>query len=240
MSNLIRTITLQEPVKIGEVSNEAEMVRLGRKELQSDFPDVRTELAAEGFWYVPLKEIMKISRKLGESKIFEYGRGRDDGYKDGLEKGRLEAKAVFDDFASTIKDVIAQRHSLLSEAEAHIVTLIRKISRRITFETAEADPKVTEAIVKSAIESLLDKRKIKIKVNPDHLPHLERHIEDFKALSGEIKEFDISADARVKFGGCFIETPSGDIDARLETLFQSIEEAALTDIDFPSKPQEEL
>ena len=72
------------------------------------------------------------------------------------------------------------------------------------------------------------------------MPHLERHIEDFKALSGEIKEFDISADARVKFGGCFIETPSGDIDARLETLFQSIEEAALTDIDFPSKPQEEL
>jgi flagellar biosynthesis/type III secretory pathway protein FliH len=31
----------------------------------------------------------------------------------------------------------------------------------------------------------------------------------------------------VKYGGCFIETPTGDIDARLESQFEVISDAVL-------------
>ena len=63
LSNLLRTVTLREPVKIGEAADEADIVSLGRRELKTEFPDVRIELAAEGFWYVPLKEIIDIVLK---------------------------------------------------------------------------------------------------------------------------------------------------------------------------------
>ncbi len=42
-----------------------------------------------------------------------------------------------------------------------------------------------------------------------------------------IKEFEIMADSRIRVGGCFIETPSGDIDARLESMYSVIKQALL-------------
>jgi len=71
---------------------------------------------------------------------------------------------------------------------------------------------------------LLDRSRLKIRVNPNHLPLVEQNIETFMKGSAAIKEIEIAADPRVQYGGCFIETPRGDIDARLESQFEVIED----------------
>ena len=45
----------------------------------------------------------------------------------------------------------------------------------------------------------------------------------FLSGSTAIKDLQFEADPRVREGGCFIETPTGDIDARLESQFEVIE-----------------
>jgi flagellar biosynthesis/type III secretory pathway protein FliH len=53
---------------------------------------------------------------------------------------------------------------------------------------------------------------------------VEQNINRFLKGSTSIKEITIEPDLRVSYGGCFIETPTGDIDARLESQFEVIDE----------------
>ncbi|MCX6826903.1 MAG: FliH/SctL family protein, partial [candidate division Zixibacteria bacterium] len=73
-------------------------------------------------------------------------------------------------------------------------------------------------------KKLVDKSKIKVKVNPDQLPLMEQQIEHFKGSSTAIKEIIIEPDARVRHCGCFIETPTGDVDARVESQMEIVAE----------------
>ena len=58
---------------------------------------------------------------------------------------------------------------------------------------------------------------------------IEQGIDRFLGGSTSIKELTVVPDPRVRFGGCFIETPTGDIDARLESQFEVIEDALRID-----------
>ena len=56
---------------------------------------------------------------------------------------------------------------------------------------------------------------------------VEQNINTYLKGSTAIKELAIVPDARVRYGGCFIETPNGDIDARLESQFEILADALL-------------
>jgi flagellar biosynthesis/type III secretory pathway protein FliH len=51
---------------------------------------------------------------------------------------------------------------------------------------------------------------------------VEQNINKYLTGPALIKELTIEGDPRIKMGGCFIQTPSGDIDARLESQFDVI------------------
>jgi flagellar assembly protein FliH len=99
----------------------------------------------------------------------------------------------------------------------------------VTFDAVEADPDLTAKMISAVIDSLIDRSRLIIKVNPDFLPVMEQHMNRFLESSTSIKDLKFEADPRVRHGGCFIETPSGDIDARLESQFEVVEEAILND-----------
>ena len=124
-----------------------------------------------------------------------------------------------------MKDAVRQREVLYEEAHSRILDLVTKISRKVTFEAARIDPEITAQIISGTIKRLVDKSRIKVKVHPDHLPLLEQQIDHFRGDSTAIKELTIEADSRVRYGGCFIETPTGDIDARVESQIEIIAEA---------------
>jgi flagellar biosynthesis/type III secretory pathway protein FliH len=73
------------------------------------------------------------------------------------------------------------------------------------------------------MEQLTDRSKVTIKVHPEFLPIVEQHRDRFLQHSSSLKELRIEADPRVKLGGCLIETPGGEIDARIESQFAVIE-----------------
>ena len=131
-------------------------------------------------------------------------------------------------FNQAIADAITQREILLNEAREKILELVIQISRKVTFDALTVDPESTLMMIRGVIEGLVDRSKLKIKVNPDHLPIVEQNIDQFVPKSATLKEVTIEADARVRYGGCLIETPTGDIDARLESQFEVLQEAILS------------
>lgn len=227
MSKIIRHSVPASTVFIGEKHHDFEKEKQAEKRLGSIFPAVSVLTDADGARLIPIQEVFKIEQTLRE----EIEKAREEGYKGGhqagLEQGLAEATKVLEQFDQAIKDAIAQREALLEEAREKVLDLIIQISRQVTFDAVEIDPEVTSKMIGRVIDSLVDRSRLKIKVNPGHLPVIEQGIDRFLAGSTSIKEISIEPDPRVRYGGCFIETPTGDIDARFESQFEVMGETLM-------------
>lgn len=225
LSKLYHAPVLDEKVIIGEYRADIEADSAAEKKIASVFLDINVLTTIEGKKLVPIQELLKIEAQLREEEETSARKGYEEGYRKGLEEGHKEAEKVVDNFASLIKDAIKQRDILYDEAHRKILELVQSISRKVTFDSARTDPDVTAGIIRGTINKLVDKTRIKVKVHPDHLPFIEQQIDRFKGESTAIKEIIIEPDKRVRYGGCFIETPTGDIDARVESQMEIVAEA---------------
>lgn len=216
---------------IGQYSSDQERERQAELLIEQTYPELMVVKSVEGKKQVPLQDLLTLDERIRTEMKETYVKGHEEGFKEGhsqgVHEGREEARRVVASLSGLLEDITNQRHQLLAEAKEKILELILKISKRLTFTSAEFDPNITMSIINGTIDQLLDKRNIKVKVHPDHLPELEQHIDKFKGNHTAIKEFIIEPDPRIRVGGCFIETPAGDIDARLESMYDVIKQAIL-------------
>lgn len=227
MSSLLRNVRSGSQVVIGEVMCDLEREGAAEKKLGSLFPLVNVMTHPDGSKSIPIQEIYRIEEAYVKGRQAEYQRGlkegHEKGHNEGLAIGKAESRQVLKDFEQAIRQVTGQRQALLEEAKQQVLQLVIQISKKVTYDAFEADPEATVKLISGVIDSLTDRSQLKIKVNPNHLPVVEQHIDTFMQGSTSIKDIEILPDPRVKYGGCFIETPSGDIDARLESQFEIIE-----------------
>jgi flagellar biosynthesis/type III secretory pathway protein FliH len=214
-----------EKVIIGEYRTDIESDKAAEKRLASVFVDINVITTIEGKKLVPIQELLKVERQMQNEKEESAQKGYKEGYEKGLSDGHKDAQKVIDNFASLINDAVKQRQVLFDEAHQKILEMVLQIAKNITFDAARIDPDITAGIIAGAISKLVDRSKIKVKVHPDQLPLMEQQIDRFKGDSTAIKEIVIEPDNRVRYGGCFIETPKGDIDARVESQMEAIAEA---------------
>jgi flagellar biosynthesis/type III secretory pathway protein FliH len=227
LSKIIRHIVHAPSVFIGERQRDVLAENRAEKKLGELFPAVSFVTETTGERLIPISEVFQLEKILLQRCQEARQEGFAAGHVEGLERGRDEARTVLRNFDKAIKDAITDRARMLDEARAKILELVLKISRKVTFDAVEADRESSIIMINRVIDQLVDKSRLKIKVHPDHLPIMEQNINRFLQNSTAIKELTFEADPRVRMGGCFIETPSGDIDARLESEFEVIEDAIL-------------
>jgi flagellar assembly protein FliH len=228
----VRSMRLAEGrIFIGKEAVNRQALQEAEQLLQSRHPDLKVTTTADGKRQISLPDILLLEKTHRQEKEAAekaaYDSGREAGYSAGLEKGREEARKVVASLSKALSDITGQRDAILQEAREKIFELVLKISERLTFSAAAIDPDVTMSIINGAIDQLLDKSKLKVKVHPNHLPEVEQHIDRFRGADTKIKEFILEADPRVRAGGCFIETPAGDIDARLDSMYEVIKQSIL-------------
>ena len=229
MSKIIRQTVAAPSVYIGEKHLDFEKEAYAEKRLSRIFPVVSVLTDSDGAKLIPISEVVKIEETLVGEVAKARKEGYDAGHQAGLHKGLEEAQKVLSQFDKAIKDTVGQREALLDEARGAVLDLIIAISRKVTFDAIEIDPELTLKMIEGVIDTLVDRSRLKIKVNPSHLPVVEQGIDRFLKNSTAIKEITIEPDPRVQHGGCFIETPTGDIDARVESQFEVIRETLLAD-----------
>lgn len=233
MSNVRSMPLADQRIYIGQEAIDHKAQHEAQQLLQSLHPDLKVMTTADGKRQISLQDILLLEESHRQEKEAAakaaYESGQEAGYAAGMEKGREEARKVVASLSKVLSDISGQRETILREAREKIFELVLKISRRLTFTAAELDPDVTMAIINGAIDQLLDKSRLKVKVHPNHLPEVEHNIERFRGVDTKIKEFILEADPRVRVGGCFIETPAGDIDARLDSMYEVIKQSILDD-----------
>ncbi len=225
MSRILRQSSQSLTVFIGDRHSDLERESAAERVVSEFFPNVILATNLQGKKVAPIKEFTKIKEVLDKVMNGSWERGNREGYQRGLQEGQAQATRVTQEFDSAIKNAISERHRLYEEAKANILSLVIQISKKVTFNAAAIDQEITLKIICGVVDKLIDKSSIKIKVNPDYVKVIEQNIEKFLKTESTIKQFQIEGDARVKYGGCLIETPSGDIDARLETQFELVNQA---------------
>ncbi|MFQ6008175.1 MAG: FliH/SctL family protein [Candidatus Zixiibacteriota bacterium] len=228
MSKILRYIKEAPRVPIGEKRLDLERQATAEQKLASVDPEIEIITGADGSKLIPLIEILKIFQIFEEQTQKAYQKGYDEGHRAGLNQGRSEGRAqteeVLQQFDQAIKDAVVQRESLLQEAKLKVLDLVMQISRKVTFDAVTVDPEATLAIIGGVIDTLTDRSKLKIRINPDHLPVVQQNVEQYLKEPSILKQITLEADPRVRYGGCLIETPSGDIDARVESQLDVVEE----------------
>lgn len=237
LSNICSLPMAESTVTVGGYNVDYENERRALRLAEEAYPELTVVFSADGRKQIPVQQLLILDRRHQEAITAVRKQGLEEGraaaYAAGLQEGQKQAREVVASLSGMLADLVAQRETLLREAKDKILEMVVKISRRLTFSAATVDPEVTMAIITGAIDHLLDKSAIKVKVHPRHLPAVEQNLARFRGQNTALKELIFEADPRVRVGGCLIETPSGDIDARLESMHDIMSNALRSEEDIP-------
>ena len=157
---------------------------------------------------------------VAEAKKNAYGEGREQGFKEGEE----EVARLVGRLHEMLNAASDKRQELLKHTEKQIIDLVLLISRKVVKVISESEKKVVVENVKQALDKVKGETEIIIKVNTQDLALTTRNKKQFIASVESLKGVTVEEDSRIKPGGCIIETSFGDIDARIQTQLDVIEE----------------
>jgi flagellar biosynthesis/type III secretory pathway protein FliH len=162
--------------------------------------------------------------------------GHQDGRKAGFAEGLKEIETVLHSLQQSIQEIKKLRKALCLKAEKEIVSLSLAIARKIMVQEPATNPKVIAGVVKKTFETIAINAPIRIRINPSELAYMRerRHL---IPMEGDVTFIE---DASISCGGCMVESLSGEVDARIESQLEMIEEAFLPGLAKNNQELEEL
>lgn len=158
-----------------------------------------------------------------------YEKGFAQGEKDGLELGIAKAEKMTSNLEILLEEISQLRSKIGKQYEREIVALVHSIAKTIIQTQANFSESLVRDTILAALELTAEKSDITIKINPDDFEYVEKVRPELFSKQPNLKALVITSDAAIGRGGCVLETPGGDVDARIETqldkILQSLKEA---------------
>jgi flagellar assembly protein FliH len=149
----------------------------------------------------------------------------DEGHQDGVQTKEEEATEAVERMASLHDALKAERSQILLDAENVVVDLALSLARRVVRVEPAADARVVARSAREALRHLSDRSNLLLKVHPEDLGIARRFSVAW------VERVDTDAILRVQIsnhvdrGGCMIEGPEENVDARLSTQLETLHEA---------------
>jgi len=160
--------------------------------------------------------------------------GFEKGFAAGFEKGIAAGQEEIIDRLARVDSIILElekfKEKKLQETLPEIVDLALEIAGRVIHKKIEQDREIIVSVVRDAVRKLGREEKMVIRVNPlDY----DTMISSLEALREEARLRDISIEPAdsVSAGGCYIETPTAEVDARVEEQIRELRDAIDTALD---------
>jgi flagellar assembly protein FliH len=166
-------------------------------------------------------------RQVAEIEKDAYQRGEEQGRVEGWEDGRAEAERIIDRLHLIIAKAIDRRNEILTESESQLVGLVLTIAKKVVKVLTENQRNVVVNNVLQALRKLKSKTDVVIRVNIIDLKATTEHIKEIVARIERVGNVSVLEDSSVDPGGCIIETDFGEIDARIASQLQEIEDKIL-------------
>jgi len=192
----------------------------------------KTESNIEAETRVDYQKIMdELNLESLKKETEAYQRGVREGHQDGFSQGRKagvadglkEIEPVVHLFQQALQEINVLRKELCLRAEQETVRLSLAIARKILVREPETNPEIIKGIVIKTFKTIAMNPPVRIRINPSELAYIQER-RQLIPIEGEV---DFIEDPSISRGGCVVETLSGDVDARLESQMEMIEEAFL-------------
>jgi flagellar assembly protein FliH len=172
------------------------------------------------------KQIEDILRKAQEeASALEreaYEKGFAQGEKDGVELGQRKALKLIENIENLLRSMDGLRQEILALYEREIVELVFAIAQKVIHRSIRSDDGTIKDTVLSALKLAAEKSKATLRVNPEDFDYVEELRPEFFAAVKELKALTVISDPSIIRGGCLLESPYGDVDARIETQLDKI------------------
>jgi len=151
-----------------------------------------------------------------------YARGVTAGRSQHEEKFRLEMQKTADTLDKVFREIGMLKQQLIHEAEEEIIRLSLHIAEKIVHHEIKSNPEVIHHVLTKAMENVLDRDNITIRLHPDDYHQLMAIKNDFLQNYDGLKNVVFQKDETVKQGGTIIETQHGEVDARIDQQLREV------------------
>ncbi len=157
-------------------------------------------------------------------------------FEKGFEAGKNESAKLFQqEYDRKVQETVSGLTSVIREFaeevrryeqdfDKAVVTLALAVARRIVAHDIDIEGAVLTR-VRESLKRIIGVEKVKIHVCPADEEYVRKHKNDLSTYADSVREIAVEPDEKVERGGCIIESELGNIDARLSTQFDLVEEA---------------
>jgi flagellar assembly protein FliH len=154
-------------------------------------------------------------------------KGREEGREEGYKEGVAEAERLVGRLHVILDRAMDKRAEILQETEAQVVELVLLVAKKVVKVISENQKSVVIQNISQALRKLKTKSDVIVRVNLADLQLATEHVKDFVQMTENAKKLQIVEDSTVDRGGCVIETDFGEIDARIASQLNELEEKIL-------------
>lgn len=149
-----------------------------------------------------------------------------EGIRRGIEAGKAQYVQAVAESAGALRSAAAvlqqAREDFLRSLEPQVVELAVAVAERIVQREVRIDPEFVQRTVRKALEHLLDRERVVVRLNPKDLDGLRAQKVMLLQEFDGIRELAVQADTAVEPGGCIVETSLLQVDARIEAQLEQI------------------
>ena len=161
-----------------------------------------------------------------------YIRGFNKGEKAGFDSAGERIESLQAMLTGAIEELDRVQNQIRHDAEKEVVELALVVAERIVRQELASNREAIAGVVGEALKKVEHQQSVVIRMNPADIQLLDQSRLPFSDTVDQPNNtrIRIEADESISRGGCFIETETGDVDARIETQLEIIKAAFLEKI----------
>jgi flagellar assembly protein FliH len=227
-----RIVKDAERVAFQEVKSKQEQAQAIKDEAQAEAARMVKE--AED---TVAQMIRDAERNATEQEEAATRKGFEEGRENGFLAGQAEHERLVERLHVIINKAIERRNEIIEESEAQIVNLVLQISKKVVKVISENQRNVVVNNVTQALRKLKEKSDVIVRVNIVDLEMVTNHVQDIIERVERDHNITVAEDSTVDPGGTIIETDFGEIDARIASQLQEIEDRILELMPVRARPR---
>ena len=145
-------------------------------------------------------------------------------HAEGYEAGRAEALAALSPALEALQTAVAAAHeeriAAADQLEIHSVELALFLAEKVVGGAIAVEPDRVVEAVRGSLRGIVERERVTVLVHPEDLELVREAMEEMRATLGGIEHCEVQAERRVGRGGCIVRTPTGDVDACVETKLE--------------------
>jgi len=159
-----------------------------------------------------------------------YEQGHKEGYEQGIKQGctrgeedyKKSVEEIYSDLLEAEKEYEKHLQRLLNSLEPRIIDMVMLIAKAVLKREIENDDELITRTIRDAAQNLSHRDTIVLSVHRSEIQNVTDERNDLISSSDFIIDMEVAPSKEIGKGGCIISSPTGIVDARIESQMEVI------------------